>query len=1140
MAENDIVKANCKIVVPQEVRSDCKIVVPQEVLAKANGVFSRGVKEILLSDEGDLYFVLTDNTEAFLGNIKGAQGIPGNDGFSPTVEIQPIWSPESGKLIGRIIGITDIDGTKTFSLLNGDDGEQGPQGPAGEPGPQGPEGKQGPAGETGAIGPQGPKGDKGDSITIKSISQSSESGGINRVTFSNGSVLSVKNGKDGEQGPQGPQGEPGLQGEQGPQGIQGVAGLQGPQGIQGLEGPEGEKGETGATGPQGPQGETGPQGPKGDKGDKGDTGATGATGPQGPKGEPGKGLTILGYYSTLLQLETSVTNPSVGDIYGVGLAAPYNLYSWDGTIWVDNGRLQGAKGDKGDKGDPFTYDDFTEEQIEALRGPEGPQGPQGPTGATGAQGPTGATGETGPKGETGPQGPQGIQGIQGEPGTKGDKGDKGETGPAGVTGERGTGILKVTTSTTSASGTGDNGETIKYKIALATVKSEAGVDEVFVGDTVLRSYYTYHVVKVDENYVYLGAYTSIRGATGAAGAAGTNGTDGKSAYAYAQDGGFNGTENDFSKKLATPFVTPQMYGAKGDGVTDDTTAFQNALAANNNVFVPEGEYLITSALNLTYKKSLYSNAGQRATILFNGSGSIINLGRVSVFRNINIKIQNAFVGTVFNTNNVIISPAVTTGQAAMESVVEHTNVRFNVASPEATLIGITSDSGTDPNNKPKVVGLCYQKYHDINVEYGGSSYGYGIKMELIQGRTFTEDNNVGYPWITHIDFDDVFLGSPHTAIKAGVTNNSGAEHYERVGMGHLLFNNVSTQYRDAESTQFFLDVNNFGAFFTKCIGWDYHPLTWAGEKVNIIGENVTACFTNCQMAFGDDFLKCCNFTAETEYTVAENPEYFINKYFPGTVLSQGYDSIDAKIAGKMSGEFIANITEEKINDVLYAGYYNVLEDPLTQIKVLERWSSSGGAWVNDGSTITTVVIPLVPGGNIIRWSPADKYILDLDRQHLYFFKDDELTEVVNLDSWADLGATQKGGRLDIENPSGYKYLAIPFENNNANPSADLSSETMTMTINKEITNDSGQSYTEYLKENVIDPAITAKFEEELGNISIPTKTSDLENNSGFITADDIPEAQVPDLSGYALKSSAETWTFTLEDGSTVTKKVVLA
>lgn len=52
-------------------------------------------------------------------------------------------------------------------------------------------------------------------------------------------------------------------------------------------------------------------------------------------------------------------------------------------------------------------------------------------------------------------------------------------------------------------------------------------------------------------------------------------------------------------------------------------------------------------------------------------------------------------------------------------------------------------------------------------------------------------------------------------------------------------------------------------------------------------------------------------------------------------------------------------------------------------------------------------------------------------------------------------------------------------------------------------------------------------------VSVPTKTSQLTNDSGFLT-------DHQDISGKADKSSAETWTFTLEDGSTVTKKVVLA
>ena len=156
-------------------------------------------------------------------------------------------------------------------------------------------------------------------------------------------------------GPEGKQGPQGIQGERGLQGIPGEKGEQGDKGDTGDQGPQGEKGDTGETGPEGPEGPQGPQGiqgPQGEQGPKGDTGETGPIGPQGPQGEPGKGFTILGYYSTLLQLETYVTNPSVGDIYGVGLTAPYNLYSWDGTTWVDNGQLQGAKGDPGEKGEP--------------------------------------------------------------------------------------------------------------------------------------------------------------------------------------------------------------------------------------------------------------------------------------------------------------------------------------------------------------------------------------------------------------------------------------------------------------------------------------------------------------------------------------------------------------------------------------------------------------------------------------------------------------------------------------------------------------------------------------------------------------------------------------------------------------------
>lgn len=174
----------------------------------------------------------------------------------------------------------------------------------------------------------------------------------------------------------------------------------------------------------------GPQGPQGPQG---------IQGPQGPKGEQGNGLTILGYYSSVSALIVAVPNPNVGDTYGIGSAPPYNLYAWDGALWIDNGQLQGAKGEKGDKGD---------------------------------------------KGDTGEQGPQGIQGIQGPKGDTGEKGNKGEQGPAGkdglttsvngvaqVNGE----ITIIRKASVVLSASGWNGNSQSISVANVTAKSKVDI-----------------------------------------------------------------------------------------------------------------------------------------------------------------------------------------------------------------------------------------------------------------------------------------------------------------------------------------------------------------------------------------------------------------------------------------------------------------------------------------------------------------------------------------------------------------------------------------------------------------------------------------------------------------------------------------
>lgn len=120
-------------------------------------------------------------------------------------------------------------------------------------------------------------------------------------------------------------------------------------------------------------------------------------------------------------------------------------------------------------------------------------GPQGP------KGDTGETGPQGPKGDTGEAGPKGDTGDTGPAGPKGDTGATGPQGPKGDAGEQGP---KGDTGATGPQGPkGDTGE------------------------------------------------------TGATGPQGPTGPTGKTAYQYAVEGGYTGTEAQFAAKLAAEYQT---------------------------------------------------------------------------------------------------------------------------------------------------------------------------------------------------------------------------------------------------------------------------------------------------------------------------------------------------------------------------------------------------------------------------------------------------------------------------------------------------------------------------------------------------------------------------------------------------------
>ena len=160
----------------------------------------------------------------------------------------------------------------------------------------------------------------------------------------------------------------------------------------------------------------------------------------------------------------------------------------DGKTWVNLIAESDLKGDKGDKGD---------------KGADGKDGAPGKDGTDGKDGTNGITPHIGENGNWYIGNTDTGKPSRGEQGVKGDKGDKGADGAPGAKGDKGDAF-------TYSDFTAEQ---------LAALKGEKGD-------------------------------TGPQGPTGATGAQGPAGANGKSAYQYAQEGGYTGTEEALAEKLA--------------------------------------------------------------------------------------------------------------------------------------------------------------------------------------------------------------------------------------------------------------------------------------------------------------------------------------------------------------------------------------------------------------------------------------------------------------------------------------------------------------------------------------------------------------------------------------------------------------
>jgi len=120
-----------------------------------------------------------------------------------------------------------------------------------------------------------------------------------------------------------------------------------------------------------------------------------------------------------------------------------------------------------------------------------------------------------------------------------------------------------------------------------------------------------------ENYYPTTTVNGIAGATGVAGATGAAGGTGAAGAI-----GAKGDKGDTGE-----FLSVKTYGATGNGITDDTTAVQNALDASYNVYFPKGAYIVSNLLIALDNTNLYGD-GQGSVLQFKtgSTGAMIDAG----------------------------------------------------------------------------------------------------------------------------------------------------------------------------------------------------------------------------------------------------------------------------------------------------------------------------------------------------------------------------------------------------------------------------------------------------------------------------------------------------------------------------------
>lgn len=335
-------------------------------------------------------------------------------------------------------------------------------------------------------------------------------------------------------------------------------------------------------------------------------------------------------------------------------------------------------------------------------------------------------------------------------------------------------------------------------------------------------------------------------------------------------------ENQFKnyQDVVGTYVTPEMFGAKGDGVTDDTEAIAAMFASGKNVFVSEGIYLVKRQINISHSV-IIDGAGKQKAVIKADQNFDYSISNTPVFMRVYADSIISNIGIVMEYDSSLPYPS---GERTLLGAMKAASVTID----NCWFKAVRSDSGAEKGTSLvwgrgakvlEVRNCLLQNY--TNAKTGGCLWSFNWSDSAVGGENsivadrIIFDNNI----IEHTCWDE--------AIGVWTYNDATKPVWKNV----QITNNFITQDSFVENVEAYTNDNLISVNANQAQeAWNYSPVLIQGNT--LIANYDCRCFikARCNM---DGLLIKDNYLADN--SIVRN-SYYANKQIRMFLIDSCHDA----------------------------------------------------------------------------------------------------------------------------------------------------------------------------------------------------------------------------------------------------------